>query len=255
MISQVNLEWIARLIKIPIFVNTIEEEFTLHFGKSNTQGRGTVGVTWKNKKKMTVGIAVLEQLLYCICKYAHGKHYHDEFSITGYTNLKIYSDQHEDVSVKYYANEYMYGEPRYDFTMVRFLDHDKTIKTAPAKVIGFVKYNLTKSIPTDYFGEELRQPLHEIQNNDVVDDNLYVAVHASSTYLSLEDLQTNFVCKFVLGDVNTCMYIIKVDDIVCPLFVFKNYGGEGKKAKDLFCTLPQPNWGKYLAIKLPCMTR
>jgi hypothetical protein len=46
------------------------------------------------------------------------------------------------------------------------------------------------------------------------------------------------------------MYIIKVDDIVCPLFVFKKYGGEGKMAKDLFCPLPQPNWGKYFGNKI-----
>jgi hypothetical protein len=46
------------------------------------------------------------------------------------------------------------------------------------------------------------------------------------------------------------MYIIQVDDIVCPLFVFKNYGGEGKKATDLFCALPQPNWGQYFEKKL-----
>ena len=228
----------------------VEGEFTIHFGKSDTQGRGTVGVTWKNKKRMTVGIAVSEQLLYCIRKYAHGKRFFDQFSITGYTNLKIYFDEYGDESVKFYANEYMYGEPRYDFAMVRFLDHDRTIKTAPAKVIGFVKYNLTKSIPTPYFCEELGQSLHEIRKNDVVDDNLYVVVHSSSTYLSLLDLQSNFVCKFVLGDVNTCMYIIKIDDIVCPLFVFKNYGGEGKKGKDLFCALPQPKWGNYFANKI-----
>ena len=79
---------------------------------------------------------------------------------------------------------------------------------------------------------------------------MYVVVHSLSTYLSLDDLWTNFVCKFVLGDVNNCMYIIKVDDIVCPLFVFKNYGGEGKMAKDLFCALSQLNWGKYFGNKI-----
>jgi hypothetical protein len=46
------------------------------------------------------------------------------------------------------------------------------------------------------------------------------------------------------------MYIIKLDDIVCQLFVFKNYGGEGKKGKDLFCALPQPKWGKYFGNKI-----
>ncbi len=95
---------------------------------------------------MTVGIAVSNQLLYCIRKFAQGKQFQDEFSITGYTTLKISSDKLRDVSVKYYANKYLYGEPRYDFAMVRFLDNNRTIKTAPAQVIGFVKYNLTKSI-------------------------------------------------------------------------------------------------------------
>ena len=232
----------------------VEGEFTVHFGKSDAQGRGTVGVRWKNKKRMTVGITVSNQLLYCVRKFAHGKQFHDEFSITGYTTLKISSDKLGDVSVKYYANKYMYGKPRYDFAMVRFLDNDRTIKMAPAKVIGFIKYNLTKSIPTPYFCEELRQTLQEIQNNDIVDNHLYVVIHSSSTYLSLDDVQRNFVCKFVLGDVNNCMYIIQVDDIVCPLFVFKNYGGEGKMAKDLFCALPQPNWGKYFGNKIASHT-
>ncbi len=109
---------------------------------------------------------------------------------------------------------------------------------------------MTKSIPTPYFCEELRQTLQEIRNNNIVDDHLYVVVHSLSTYLSLVDLQTNFICKFVLGDANDCMYTIKVDDIVCPLFVFKNYGGEGNMAKDLFCALPQPNWGKYFDNKI-----
>ena len=74
----------------------------VHFGYSDAQGRGTVGVRWKNKKRMTVGI-VSDQLLYCVRKFAHGKRFHNEFSITGYTTLKIDSDKLGDVSVKYYA--------------------------------------------------------------------------------------------------------------------------------------------------------
>ncbi len=40
---------------------------------ADAQGRGTVGVRWKNKQRMTVGIAVSDQLLYCVQKFAHGK--------------------------------------------------------------------------------------------------------------------------------------------------------------------------------------
>jgi hypothetical protein len=37
----------------------------------------------------------------------------DEFKVTGYTTFKVY-DNASDNSVKYYANEYMNGQKRYD---------------------------------------------------------------------------------------------------------------------------------------------
>jgi hypothetical protein len=46
-----------------------------------------------------------------------------------------------------------------------------------------------------------------------------------------------------------CVYIVKVEAIHGPLFVFKNYGSSGENANKLFCTLPQRDGGNTLATR------
>jgi hypothetical protein len=57
-----------------------------------------------------------------------------------------------------------------------------------------------------------------------VDNNLYVMVHTASDYVSSEQLEKIFVSSFILGNVKNCVYIVKVEAIPGPLFIFKNYG-------------------------------
>ncbi len=83
-----------------------------------------------------------------------------------------------------------------------------------------------------------------------VDNSLYVVVHTVSGYVSSEQLETEFVSSFILGDVMKCVYIVKVEAIHGPLFVFKNYGSSGGNATKLFCTLPQRKWGQYFSKKI-----
>ncbi len=47
----------------------------------------------------------------------------DEFKVTGYTTFKIY-DYESDNSVKYYANEYMNGQKRYDYKKIKFVSDE-----------------------------------------------------------------------------------------------------------------------------------
>ncbi len=72
-----------------------------------------------------------------------------------------------------------------------------------------------------------------------VDNNLYVVVHTASDYILLEKLQYDFITSFSLGNITDCVYIVNVDTIQGPLFVFKNYGSAGEDRNTLFCTLPQ----------------
>jgi hypothetical protein len=48
--------------------------------------------------------------------------------------------------------------------------------------------------------------------------------------VSSEKLEKEFVSSFILGDVMNCGYIVKVEAIHGPLFVFKNYGSSGNNA-------------------------
>ena len=61
----------------------------------------------------------------------------DEFKVTGYTTFKVY-DNASDNSVKYYANEYMNVQKRYDYAMIEFVSDYGTIVTWPAMILGFV---------------------------------------------------------------------------------------------------------------------
>ncbi len=60
-------------------------------------------------------------------------------------------------SVKYYATEYMNGGKRYDYAMINFVSDEGITETCPSKILGFVRYNITKGIPTPQFlgNEEL----------------------------------------------------------------------------------------------------
>jgi hypothetical protein len=50
----------------------------------------------------------------------------------------------------------------------------------------------------------------------------------------MNNWKKEFVSSFILGDVMSCVYIVKVGAIHGPLFVFKNYGSSGENANKLF---------------------
>jgi hypothetical protein len=117
----------------------------------------------------------------------------------------------------------MSGQKRYDHAMIEFVSDDGTIATCPAMILGFVQYNITLGISTPQFTDEEEPSLNTIQENTAVDNNLYVVVHTASEYVSSEQLEKEFVSSCILGDVMNCVYIVKVEAIHGPLFVFKNY--------------------------------
>jgi hypothetical protein len=79
-----------------------------------------------------------------------------------------------------------------------------------------------------------------------VENNLYVVVHTASDYLSSDELEKEFVSSFILGDVMNCVYIVKVEAIHGPLFVFKNYGSSGEKSKQIMLYLATKELGAIL---------
>ena len=93
--------------------------------------------------------------------------------------------------MKYYANEYMNGQKRYDYAMIGFVSDDGTIAMCPTRLLGFVRYNITLGIPTPQFTGEEELILNTIQENMAVDNNLYLVVHTASDYVSSEQWKMN----------------------------------------------------------------
>jgi hypothetical protein len=203
-----------------------------------------IGSKWEKMQ-----LKVSDPFIFVIWRYSHVNGFTDEFKVTAYTTFKVY-DNASDNSVKYYANKYMNGQKRYDYAMIEFVSDDGTVATYPAMILGFLHYNITLGIPTPQFTGEEELSLNTIQENMAVDNNLHVVVHTASDYVSSEQLEMKFVSSFILGDVINCLYIVKVEAMHGPLFVFKNYGSSGEDANKLFCTLPQRRRGQYFSNKI-----
>ncbi len=131
-----------------------------------------------------------------------------------------------------------------------FQDEGVTNSTCPAKILGFVRYNITKGIPTPQFSGNEELSLDTIRDNDIIDNNVYVVVHTASDYVLMDQLQSDFITSFSLGNISECVYIVNIDTIQGPLFVFKNYGSVGEDTNKCFCSIPQEKWGQYFSDRI-----
>ncbi len=202
---------------------------TIHFCKTINRGVriGEDNVFWHDSKREKMQLKVSDLFIFAIRRNSHVNGFTNEFKVTRYTTFKVY-DNESDNSVKHYANDYMNGQKRYNYAMIKFVSDDGTIATCPAIILGFVQYNIPLGIPAPQFTGEDELSLNTIQENMAVDNNLYVVVHTASDYVSSEQLEKEFVLLFILGDVMNCVYIVMVEAIHGPLFVFKNYGSSGE---------------------------
>jgi hypothetical protein len=135
-------------------------------------------------------LKVSDLIIFAIQRYSHVNGFTDEFKVTGCTTFKVY-DNASDNSVKYYDNEYMDGQKRYDYAMIEFASDDGNIAICPAMTLGFVRYNITLGIPTPQFTGKEELSLNTIQENLAVNNNLFVVVHALSDCVSSEQLKRN----------------------------------------------------------------
>jgi hypothetical protein len=186
----------------------LEEGIQIHFCKSNNRGVG-IGedkVLWHNSKREKIKFKILDLFIFAIRRYSHVHGFTEEFKVTGYATFKV-NVKASNNSVEYYASEYMNGQKRYDHAMIEFVSDDGTIATCPAMILGFVQYNITLDIPTPQFIDEEELSLNTIQENMAV-DNIDMVVHTASDYVSIDQLEKEFVSLFTLGNIMNCVYII-----------------------------------------------
>jgi hypothetical protein len=118
------------------------------FSKINSRGIGISPdkIIWLDKKKGKMKFQVFDFFIFAIRRFSHVNGYTDKFKVTGYTTYKVKNNSMED-SVKYYTTEYMNGEKRYDYAIINFVSDEGITETCQSKILGFVRYNITKGIP------------------------------------------------------------------------------------------------------------
>ncbi len=134
--------------------------------------------------------------------------------------------------------------------MINFVSDKGMTFTCPAKILGFVRYNITKGIPTPQFSGDEELTLDSIRDNNTIDNNVNVVVHTASDYVSMDQIQSDFITSFMLGNITECVYIVNIDSILGPLFVFKIYGSVGEDTNKCFYSIPQEKWGQYFSDRI-----
>jgi hypothetical protein len=71
--------------------------------------------------------------------------------------------------------------------MINVVSDEVITETCPSKILGFVRYNITKGILTPRFSGNEELSSTTTRDNHTVDNNLYVMVHTASDYISLEN--------------------------------------------------------------------
>jgi hypothetical protein len=221
--------------------------YTVLFDQCDNRGRGNVLIRWGDTTRRNISVSIHDMFKYAIRAFATAHGYYNQFEVKGYTSARLTLPNYEE-PVIFYANNYLYGEERYHFCMVQFKDDVngiETYKTCPAQILGFFTYN-TVGIPTPYYINSGATQT-DIAQNQLRDTNVYAIIHTASSYIPWETIEQNFIVPFVLGDLATCVYIVDVENITDPLFVFQNYGKDGS---NYFCTLPFRRWGCYFKNRL-----
>ena len=238
--------------KIEANVDTISPFFRgqhiVTFAHGNVFGGDTVTVQWTDKTKEKFSMAINDTFKFAVKSYACSHKYYDSFQVKAYTSARLQLENYL-TPVLFYANNYLYGGEHYNFCMVQFADTSlqgiDTFSTCPAQIVGFFKYE-SRGLPTPELIDN-NLSLMDIKDQNMIDDTMYAVVHTATSYVSWKDLERSFVMPFTLGHPKECVYVISVENITDPLYVFKDFGNDGL---NFFCTLPYKRWGAYFKNKI-----
>ena len=92
---------------------------------------------------------------------------------------------------------------------------------APAQILGFVRHQ-SRGTAIPHLVNTMGLDSEETKGRNSKDNAMYVVVHASSIWLSLDILEEEVAASFVLGNVGNCLYIVDVKYIIANLFVLRN---------------------------------
>ena len=68
---------------------------------------------------------------------------------------------------------------------------------------------------------------------------LYTVVLSASGYVDWAKLEKEFIVPSHFGSVDNCMYIVKMSDIIDPLFLMGDVEKDTSTTNRMFCALPE----------------
>ena len=227
-----------------------EGRFTMWFEPCDHRERGPVRITWADRRKDRLQIGVSRAFRYTIRKFAVRHGWTGTFEVEGYTRFAMnFADC--EARVNFHASEYLMGSSWYDHAMIQFVEEGKSLTetVCPARVLGFFRY-ASPGVPTPHLIEDEGMTADEIADNWSADNHVYAVVHAASAYLPWSRIENEFVSPFKFGRADSCIYIVKAESIIDPLFVFGNYGGKGANKDKYYCVLPRRKWAQYFSSRI-----
>ncbi len=63
--------------------------------------------------------------------------------------------------------------------------------------------------------------LVDIKDQNMIDGAMCAVIHTATSYVSWKKLEKSFVMPFTLGHPKECVYVVSVENIMDPLFVFR----------------------------------
>ncbi|KAL7455029.1 hypothetical protein ACHAWC_007128 [Mediolabrus comicus] len=201
-------------------------------------------------------------LVYVVSKAITNSGFYEQFEVCAYTSLTIRNrpervEEHESIEDggTIYRAECSTIGGRNDWCMIaaQQLGTDESTAqgfnkwhhTCPAKILGFVQF-VTPGTPTPML--LLENSIETIRNCGMCDSTMYVVVRTHKEYMTWNELEKAFVLPIELGELDACTYILPVERIMNPLYVFENVGHSDKTK--LFVTLPQRYWALFLEYSL-----
>ena len=197
---------------------------------------------------MKIGLSCT--FVYAIRQFAYRNGWRGAFDIEGYTRFSMFCPVIA-THVNYYAIEYIYGASRYDHGMIQFEADGRSKEdcVSPGRIHGFFRYT-TPGVPNPHLMDGNEETASTIYLKSLCDDNVYVVIHAASTYLPWSKLEEEFVCPFKYGTAKECLYVVKAESIIGPLCAFKNYDGTGTNKNDWYGVLPQRRCAQYFIRRI-----
>ena len=155
------------------------------------------------------------------------KHF-SQLVVKGYTEMRVPCENGTS-SVVYRASPNYRGLPWYDWCIVQFPDTELRDKVDGepcqcfAQIHGFIRYS-TPGYPTYKLRKIDNKSPYEIKSNNLSDDDIYVVLACSDSWINMFEYENNFVTPFKLE--KNALRILPISAIKKPLAVVKNYLAE-----------------------------